>query len=101
MERAEPDPDCVACCGKARWKDTCPSCEGTGEITRVERSGISSFPTLPGLIRYLHERDADLSGDVFVELEGELSDDRDLDADEGAILIMPSRIVAIRAQSTS
>jgi hypothetical protein len=84
-----------------RWDDVCPSCDGTGEVTRVERAGISSFPTLPGLIRYLRERDTDLSGDVFLELEGKLSDDRDLDADEGAILIFPERIVAIHDQSTS
>jgi hypothetical protein len=91
----------VACAGKVKWDDTCPSCDGTGEVTRVERAGISSFPTLPGLIRYLEERDADLSGDVFLELEGELSGDRDLDADEGAILIFPTRIVSTRDQPTS
>jgi len=67
----------------------------------VERSGISCFPTLPGLRRYLAERDADLSGDVFLELEGELSDDRDLDADEGAVLLFPRRIVGVQAQSTT
>jgi len=75
------------------WVDTCPSCEGNGVISRIERAGVSSFPTVQGLRRYLRERDADLSGDVFVELEGELSEDRDLDADEGAILIFPSRIL--------
>jgi hypothetical protein len=29
---------------------------------------------------------------VILELKGKLSDDRDLDADEGAVLILPSRI---------
>ena len=74
--------------------DTCPSCEGDGQITRVERAGVSSFPTAVGLRRYLRERDVRLSGDVFLEMEGELSEDRDLDADEGAILVCPRRIVA-------
>jgi hypothetical protein len=73
--------------------DTCPSCEGNGVVTRVRRAGISSFPSAEGLRRYLHERDADLSGDVFLEMDGELSPDRDLDADEGAILVFPTRIV--------
>jgi hypothetical protein len=85
---------CPACQGRVRWIDTCPSCEGTGEITRVKRSGVSSFPTAEGLRRYLAERGEDLTGDVFLEMEGELSPDRDLDADEGAILLFPRRIVA-------
>jgi hypothetical protein len=76
--------------------DVCPTCEGTGEITRVERRGISSFPSLAGLFRYLAERDAELSGSVFLELEGELSGDRDLDADEGAVLVTPTLILAVR-----
>jgi hypothetical protein len=59
----------------------------------VKRRGISAFPTAEGLSRYLAERDEDLSGDVFLELEGEPSPDRDLDADEGAILIFPERIL--------
>jgi hypothetical protein len=62
-------------------------------ISRVRRAGISSFPTAEGLYRYLREQGADLSGDVFVEIEGTLSSDRDLDADEGAILVFPKRIV--------
>lgn len=74
-------------------EDTCPSCEGSGVVSRVRRAGISSFPTAAGLRRYLLERDADVSGDVFLELEGELSLDRYLDADEGAILVFPKRIL--------
>jgi hypothetical protein len=96
IEAAEPDPNCVACGGRVEWVGTCPSCEGTGVITRVKRAGISSFPTAAGLYRYLHERDADLTGDVFVEMEGTLSSDRDMDADEGAILVFPRRIVGRR-----
>jgi hypothetical protein len=68
-------------------------------VSRIERSGISSFPTLEGLRRYLAERDADMSGYVLLEFEGELSNDRDLDADEGAILVFPRRIVATHGQS--
>jgi len=92
LEAAEPDPTCVACRGKVEWEDTCPSCEGSGIISRVRRAGVSSFPTADGLRRYLRERDADLNGDVILELEGALSGDRDLDADDGAILVFPRRI---------
>ena len=95
LELEEPDPGCVACGGRVEWVDTCPSCEGDGTITRIERAGISSFPTAEGLLRYLRERDADLSGDVLLEMEGELSEDRDLDADEGAILVFPNRILRV------
>jgi hypothetical protein len=55
---------------------------------------VSAFPTLAGLYRYLAEREVDLEGSVVVELEAELSDDRDLDADAGALLVVPTRIVA-------
>jgi hypothetical protein len=100
LEADAPGPNCVACGGRVRWVDTCPSCEGTGVVSRVRRAGISSFPTAEGLRRYLHERNADLSSDVFVEMEGELSLDRDLDADEGAILVFPARIVRRLSAST-
>jgi hypothetical protein len=100
IEAGEPRPECPACGGRVEWDDTCPSCEGDGEITRIEREGIASFPTLPGLSRYLDERDADLRGYVFVELEGELSPDRDLDADEGAILVFASRVLGVHQPTT-
>jgi hypothetical protein len=93
LELNAPDPGCPACQGRVEWEDICPSCEGTGIVSRVKRAGVSSFPTAAGLLRYLRERDADLSGDVFLELEGELSLDRDLDADDGAILVFPGRII--------
>lgn len=56
---------------------------------------VSVFPNLAGLYRYLAERDAGGDGDcVMLEFEGELTGDRDLDADAGALLIRPTRIVA-------
>jgi hypothetical protein len=99
IEAGEPDPNCVACGGGVEWMGTCPSCEGTGTISRVRRAGTSSFPTAGGLLRYLRERGADLSRDLFVEIEGTLSSDRDLDADEGAILVFPKRIIGRRPPS--
>ena len=73
----------------------CPTCEGTGEITRTKRDGVSVFPTVEGLHIYLAERGADLTGKEVVELDGRLSDDVDLDADAGALLLKPDRVVSV------
>ena len=54
---------------------------------------MSVFPTVEGLLRYLVERDADLSDRVIVELRGRLSDQPDLDADSGALLVHPTEVV--------
>jgi hypothetical protein len=86
------DPDCPACGGRVRYVERCPTCEGTGEITNTRRAGISAFPTRAGLLRYLVERDADLDG-LIVEMDGEPTDDLDLDADSGALLVRPVAIV--------
>jgi hypothetical protein len=93
LERDAPDPGCPSCAGRVRWEGACPSCEGTGTIDRTERHGVSVFPTEKGLYRYLLERDAELDGCTLVELEGKRSDDVDLDADVGALLVLPSQIV--------
>lgn len=74
----------------------CPACEGSGEIDDSERDGISVFPDEDGLYRYMAERDGDVSSAQLVVLEGEQTDDRDFDADEGAILIRPTQIVEVR-----
>jgi hypothetical protein len=86
--------DCPACQGRVRFRETCPACLGSGQITHTRRSGIAVFPAREGLYRYLAERDAALEGKAVVELEGRLSDEPDLDADAGALLIHPERIVA-------
>jgi hypothetical protein len=84
---------CPACAGRVEFTDVCPSCEGDGMIDRTRRRGASVFPTVAGLYRYLAERNAD-ADDCILELEGELTGDRDLDADAGALLVRPTRIVA-------
>jgi DnaJ-class molecular chaperone len=91
-----PRDDCPACHGKVRYEDECPACEGSGEIDDSSREGVSVFPELDGLYRYMMRRDADLDGCVVVELEGRESADEDFDADEGALLVKPSRIVEVR-----
>jgi RecJ-like exonuclease len=89
-------PECPACHGRIEFTDVCPACEGDGEITRTRRDGVSVFPSEEGLRRYIEEREADAEGCVMLELEGELTGDRDLDADAGALLVRPTRVVAKR-----
>lgn len=89
-----PERDCPACEGRVDFIDVCPSCEGDGVIDRTKRDGVSAFPSIEGLLRYIEEREADIDGCVVLELEGELTGDRDLDADAGALLIRPTKVVA-------
>ena len=95
LELDEPDDDCRACAGRCQWEDVCPTCEGDGKITRTRRRGVSVFPTIAGLRRYLADRGIDPEGHAIVELDGPLSDDRDLDADSGALLILPTDVIAV------
>lgn len=90
------EPDCPACRGRVRFEQTCPTCQGGGEVDDTERRGIAVFPRREGLYRYLAWKDdAEVEGKVVVELAGELSDDRDLDADHGALLVLPDRVVSV------
>jgi hypothetical protein len=90
------DPGCPACQGRVRFEQTCPACEGSGEIHRTQRHGVAVFPSREGLYRYLAwKNDAGVEGKVVVEVAGELSDDCDLDADHGALLVFPDRVVSI------
>lgn len=90
------DPDCPVCQGRVRFDQTCPTCLGDGEIDRTRRRGIAVFPRREGLYRYLAwKSDADVDRKVVVELAGELSEDCDLDADHGALLIYPDRLVSV------
>jgi hypothetical protein len=57
---------------------------------------VSVFPDEEGLYRYMVDRGADVEGCVVVELEGRESEDEDFDADEGALLVIPTRIVDVR-----
>jgi len=89
------DPECPACQGRVRFSETCPVCLGDGLINHTKRRGIAVFPTREGLYRYLAEKGADVEGSVVVELEGPIGDERDLDADNGALLVFPHRLVAV------
>ena len=90
------DPDCPAWGGEVRYWGGCPACGGSGEIDDSSRDGVSVFPDEEGLYRYMLSRRGDFGGALLVELEGEPTDDEDFDADEGALLIRPTRIVDVR-----
>lgn len=93
---AGPDPGCLACGGRVRFQQICPTCDGSGEIHRTERRGVAVFPAREGLYRYLAwKNDATLEGKVVVEVAGELSEDRDLDADHGALLVFPRELLSV------
>lgn len=90
-------PFCLACEGRVRFCEACPTCLGLGDrmIDRTVRRGIAVLPTRQGLYRYLAAKSAPLGGKVVLELEGPLSDDLDLDADSGVLLIHPQRVVSV------
>jgi hypothetical protein len=93
---AGPDPGCPACQGRVRFEQACPTCQGSGEIHRTQRRGVAVFPSREGLYRYLAwKSDASTEGKVVVELAGKLSDDCDLDADHGALLVLPERVLSV------
>ena len=79
-----------------RWSAECPVCRGTGEIDPRIRRGVSVFPRVEGLLAYMRRRDTDVDGSLLVELAGVRSDDEDFDADEGALLIVPTRVVSAK-----
>lgn len=88
-----PDTGCPHCSGEVTYRDGCPTCEGSGEIDDSKREGVSVFPEEEGLYRYMLKRDTDFHACRLVVLEGRLSEDEDFDADEGALLIKPTRVV--------
>lgn len=87
------DEKCPACSGAVCWQAACPVCRGSGRIDGGPRHGVSAFPTVEGLYRYMLAKGADLDGCVVVELEASLAEDVDFDADQGALLVLPSEIV--------
>lgn len=85
----EPDHGgCDKCGGAGTTLYECRSC--------LERGAESGCPSAEGLYRYLIERDGNVDGRLIVALEGRPSEERDLDADVGALLIHPERILEVR-----
>lgn len=73
----------------------CLGCHAQGYVEDV-RYGVSACKREDDLYEYMTSHHAYMVGAVIVEIEGELSDDEDHDADDGAVLILPTRIVSTR-----
>lgn len=86
---------CPACHGRVRWEGKCPVCRGDGQVDGKPRRGLSAFPTAESLYRYLLASETDPVG-TLVELEADLADDVDFDADQGVILVIPTSIEGTR-----
>lgn len=88
---------CEDCGGEGRTYETdefCEPCRGQGDVEDVRR-GVSCCRSLEALRNYFAGCEANMEGDVVVELEGELSEDEDWDDASGAVLIYPSWIVSV------
>lgn len=90
---------CPACDGAGydivdEQREDCPDCDGSGEVDDSTRRGVSCCRSLADLYAYFASRSATLDDVVVIELEGTLSEDEDWDADEGAVLVYPTRIVS-------
>lgn len=88
------DEDCPSCGGRVSFMRTCPVCLGCGEIQGTVRRGVSVFPTLAGLYRYLVRTNAEVVGKEIVELVGAPAREPDLDAEMGAFLIYPQVVLS-------
>ncbi len=84
--------DCPVCRGKVRWEGDCPVCRGTGEVDGEPRHGVSVFPTLEGLYHYMLVKGAELDSCVVLELDADPAEDVDFDADQGAMLVIPTQL---------
>ena len=89
-----PTPDCPACAGRVRFADTCPVCRGSGVVDGKPRRGVSVYPRLEGLYHYMLANGAGLDDCLVAELEGQRAPDVDFDADEGALLVLPTAVLA-------
>lgn len=86
-------PSCPVCSGRVRWEDDCPVCRGSGRVDGKPRHGVSVFPTSEGLYHYMLMKEADLAACVIVELDARPAEDVDFDADQGAMLVIPTEIL--------
>jgi hypothetical protein len=86
------DDRCPVCGGRVHWEDRCPVCRGTGQTDGEPRHGVSVFPTLEGLYHYMLGTEADVEKCVVLELDADPADDVDFDADQGAMLVIPTAI---------
>lgn len=90
-------PECPVCSGAVRWEDECPVCRGTGQVDGERRHGVSVFPTIEGLYRYMLASDADVDDCLILEIDADPAGDVDFDADQGPMLVIPQKILGCAA----
>ncbi len=61
-------------------------------VDGAPRHGVSAFPTVEGLYKYMLGKRADIAECVVVEMEADPAADVDFDADQGAMLVLPTEI---------
>jgi hypothetical protein len=72
----------------------CARCGRQGTVEDVRR-GVSCCRSLAALQSYFASRGASVDGCAVLELEGEESDEADWDAADGAVLVLPTRVVRV------
>lgn len=72
----------------------CTDCDGHQWVEDI-RDGISACDSLDALYAYWQVAGGDLDDAVIVEMDATRSTDRDHDADLGAVLVHPYRIVSV------
>ena len=80
-----------------RWEDECPVCRGTGQVDGERRHGVSVFPTIEGLYRYMLASDAEVDDCLILEIDVDPAGDVDFDADQGPMLVIPQKILSCAA----
>lgn len=75
----------------------CERCRGDGQEQMDRQDGVSVCRTIGQLEAYLADRSPSRANTVLVELEGDECDDQDLDAEHGALLVRPTRIISVRS----
>lgn len=74
----------------------CGMCDGHGKREITVQRGVSCCTTLRELEEYMDGRSPDREGAVLVEFEGYELQEPDCDAHNGAVLVIPTRIVSVR-----
>ncbi|VEI04091.1 Uncharacterised protein [Acidipropionibacterium jensenii] len=77
--------------GGGRWVED----PETGELVEDVRYGVSACESIEDLAAYVAQTGVGGDNPVIVEFEAELADDDDHDADLGAVLTWPTRIVGV------
>ena len=100
------DRDHAGICDKAQWESRQYGTERfiedteTGELVEDIRYGVSACESIEDLASYVAQSGIEVSDPVIVAFEADLADDEDHDADLGAVLTFPRRIIGVYDEGT-